>query len=162
MFDLSGCEICLSLTHVDLYFLCFSSLYTPHHFFSFFLWLIIHSLLDVLGGEVQISIADPLNLKPVLEVVVSTAAELHLQTINGLLLKTAAGHVCVLVEADPIPQSHLTLKREKCRKEKVLSLKVVGVSEQFELVLKIMFDCWSNCSPILALSTATYREAGVS
>lgn len=44
----------------------------------------------------------------------------------------------------------------------MLSLKVVEVSEQFELVLKIMFDCWSNCSPILALSTATYREAGVS
>lgn len=73
----------------------------------------IHSLLDVLGGEVQVSVADPLNLKPVPEVAVSTAAKLHLQTIDGLLLETAARHVCVLVEADAIPQAHLTVKREE-------------------------------------------------
>jgi len=64
---------------------------------------VIHSLLDVLGSEVQVSVADPLNFKPILEVVVSTTAKLHLQTINGFFLKTAARHVGILVEPDAIP-----------------------------------------------------------
>lgn len=71
----------------------------------------IHSLLDFFGGEVQVSVIDPLNLKPVLEVVVSAAAKLHLQTIDGLLLETAARHICVLIEADAVPQAHLTEKK---------------------------------------------------
>lgn len=74
---------------------------------------VIHSLLDVFGGEVQVSVVDPLNFEPILEVVVSTAAKLHLQTIDGLFLKTAARHVCVLVEANTIPQAHLTVGRER-------------------------------------------------
>lgn len=73
---------------------------------------VFHSLFDFLGSEVQKSAADPLNLKPVLEVVVATTAKLNLQTIDGLFLKTAARHVCVLVEADTISQAHLTAKRE--------------------------------------------------
>lgn len=67
----------------------------------------IHSLLHVFGGEVQVSVIDPLDLEPVLEVVVSTAAKLHLQAIDGLLLETAARHVCVLVETDAVSQTHL-------------------------------------------------------
>lgn len=73
----------------------------------------IHSLLDVLGSEVQVSVADPLNFKPIPEVVVSTTAKLHLQTIDGLFLKTAARHVCVLVKPNTIPQAHLAVEREK-------------------------------------------------
>lgn len=72
----------------------------------------IHSLLDILGGEVQVSVVDPLNFEPVLEVVVSTATKLHLQTIDGLFLKAAARNICVLVEANAIPQAHLTAERE--------------------------------------------------
>lgn len=66
-----------------------------------------HSLLDILGGVVQVSVADPLNFKPILEVGVSTAAKLHLQTINGFFLKTASGYIRVLVEANTIPQADL-------------------------------------------------------
>lgn len=74
--------------------------------------LLIDSLLDFFGGEIQISVVDPLNFKPVLEVVVSTAAELHLQTVDGLFLKTASRHIRVLVETNAVPQTHL-----KCREE---------------------------------------------
>lgn len=88
-------------------FLSSSCLPASHNF----LLPVIHSLLDVLGGEVQVSAADPLNFKPVLEVVVSTTAKLHLQTINGFFLVTTARHVCVLVEANAIPQAHLTAER---------------------------------------------------
>lgn len=76
--------------------------------------LLIDSLLDIFGGEIQISVVDPLNFKPVLEVVVSTAAELHLQTIDGLFLKTASRHVRVLVETDAVPQTHLKSREEPC------------------------------------------------
>lgn len=72
----------------------------------------IHSLLDFLGGEVQVSVADPLNFKPIPEVGVPTTAKLHLQTIDGLFLKTAAWHICVLVEPNTIPQADLTAERE--------------------------------------------------
>lgn len=74
--------------------------------------LLIDSLLDFFRGEIQISVVDPLNFKPVLEVAVSTTAELHLQTIDGLFLKTASRHVRVLVETDAVPQTNL-----KCRDE---------------------------------------------
>lgn len=67
----------------------------------------MHSLLHFFGGEVQVSVIDPLDLEPVLEVVVSTAAKLHLQAIDGLLLETAARHVCVLVETYSVSQTHL-------------------------------------------------------
>lgn len=70
----------------------------------------LHSLLDVFGGEVQVSVVHPLHFKPVLEVAVSTAAELHLQTINGLFLETAAWYICVLVEANTVPQAYLKMK----------------------------------------------------
>lgn len=73
----------------------------------------VHSLLDILGGEVQVSVADPLNLKPVLEIVVSATAKLHLQTINGFFLEAATRHVCVLVETNTIPQAHLAVQRQK-------------------------------------------------
>lgn len=73
----------------------------------------IYSLLDILGGEVQVSVADPLDLKPVPEVVVSATAKLHLQTIDSFFLETATRHVCVLVETNAIPQTHLTLQRQK-------------------------------------------------
>lgn len=73
----------------------------------------IHLLLDIFGGEVQVSVVDPLNFEPIPEIVVATAAKLHLQMINGLFLKTAAWHICVLVEPNAIPQTHLTLERER-------------------------------------------------
>ena len=57
---------------------------------------IIHSLFHFLGGEVQITVVDPLHLKPVLEVAVTTTLELHLQTVNGLLLEASTWGVCVL------------------------------------------------------------------
>lgn len=67
----------------------------------------IHSLLHFFGGEVQVSVIDPLDLEPVLEIVVSAAAKLHLQSIDGLLLETASRHVRVLVETDAVSQTHL-------------------------------------------------------
>lgn len=81
--------------------------YFSHHFTD------IHSLLDILGGEVQVSAADPLDLKPISEVVVSAAAELHLQKIDGLFLETAARHICVLVETNAIPQAHLSEETQR-------------------------------------------------
>lgn len=77
----------------------------------------IHSLLDIFGGEVQVSVADPLNFKPVPEIVVSTAAKLHLQTINGLFLKTAARHVRVLVETNTIPEANLTVGEREVKEK---------------------------------------------
>lgn len=116
MHDLWRCEVCLCSIHLALSFLFFSFLYAlvsfliaaPHNLLNH----VIRSLLDILGGEVQVSVVDPLNLEPVLEVVVSTATKLHLQTIDGLFLKAAARDVCVLVEANTIPQAHLTVERE--------------------------------------------------
>lgn len=101
--------------------------------FSFFLLLFsstsatlpsyyFHSLLDFFGGEVQVSVADPLNLKPVLEIVVSTTAELHLQTINGLFLETAARYICVLVETNPIPEANLIVGEKLVEKENTVDV----------------------------------------
>lgn len=78
----------------------------------------MNSLFDILGGEVQVSIAHPLNLEPIPEVVVSTTTKLHLQMINGLFLETASWHVCVLVEANSISQAHLTAKRVRGRRSR--------------------------------------------
>lgn len=58
-------------------------------------------------AEVQVTIADPLDLKPVPEVIVSTALKLHLQMIYVLFLEAAARGVCVLVETKAVPQAHL-------------------------------------------------------
>lgn len=96
-----------------IYLFCVLILVISAPFISQNLLIVIHSLLDLLGGVVQVSVADPLHLKPILEVVVSTAAKLHLQTIDCLLLKTAARHVCVLVEPNTIPQAHLTAGKRK-------------------------------------------------
>lgn len=93
----------------------------------------IHSLLDVLGGVVQVSVADPLHFKPILEVVVSTAAKLHLQTIDCLLLKTAARHVCVLVEPNTIPQAHLTAGRERSGVFDIFKNRFTGVYVKVQL-----------------------------
>lgn len=69
---------------------------------------IVHnSLFHFFGAEVKVAVADPLDLKPVPEVTVSTALELHLHAINVLFLEAAAGGVCVLVEADAVPQANL-------------------------------------------------------
>lgn len=93
----------------------------------------IHSLLDLLGGVVQVSVADPLHFKPILEVVVSTAAKLHLQTIDCLLLKTAARHVCVLVEPNTIPQAHLTAERERSGVFDIFKNRFTGVHVKMQL-----------------------------
>lgn len=67
-----------------------------------------HNLLfHFLSAEIKVAVADPLDLKPVPEVIVSTALKLHLEAIDVLFLETAAWGVCVLVEADTIPQAHL-------------------------------------------------------
>lgn len=68
---------------------------------------IVALLFHFLGAEVQVAIADPLDLKPVLEVTVSAALKLHLQAIYILFLEAAAGGVCVLVEAKAVPQAGL-------------------------------------------------------
>lgn len=65
----------------------------------------VNLLFHFLGAEVQVAITDPLDLEPVLEVIVPTALELHLQPINVLLLEAATRGVCVLVEADAVPQA---------------------------------------------------------
>lgn len=56
-----------------------------------------HSLFDFFGGEVQVAIADPLNLKPVSKAIVATAFELNLQHVDGLLHETPARGICVSV-----------------------------------------------------------------
>lgn len=67
----------------------------------------VNLLLHFLGAEIKVAVTDPLDLKPVPEVVVSTALKLHLQAINVLLLEAAAWGVCVLVEANAVPQANL-------------------------------------------------------
>lgn len=106
-------SVVLSLTcPASLYSLYFRSQFpSPNNTCVFF----VNSLFDFLGSEIQVSAADPLNLEPVLEVVVSTAAKLHLQTINCFLLEAAARDVCILVEPDAIPQAHLTATKEVCK-----------------------------------------------
>lgn len=69
---------------------------------------IFHNLLfHLLGAEIKVAVADPLDFKPVPEVIVSTTLELHLQLINVLLLEAAPWCVCVLVEADAVSQASL-------------------------------------------------------
>lgn len=80
--------------------------------FSFLGELLYHfntfdSLLHFLRAEIQVAVADPLHLKPVLVVVVAAALELHLKVVDGLLLEAAAGRVGVLVEADAVLQADL-------------------------------------------------------
>lgn len=103
---LSLMQTILCLTpHITLdSLLLISFLFISYHTCVF---VVVYSLLDFLGSEIQVSVADPLNLEPVLEVVVSTAAKLHLQTINGLLLEATARDVRILVEPDAVPQAHL-------------------------------------------------------
>lgn len=70
--------------------------------------IVVHNLLfDFFWAEVKVAVADPLDLKPVPEVVVSTALKRHLQTVDVLLLEAATRGVRVLVEADAIPQADL-------------------------------------------------------
>lgn len=64
-------------------------------------------LFHFFGTEVQVTIADPLDLKPIFEVIVSTALKLHLQAIYVLFLEAAARGVCVLVETKAVPQAGL-------------------------------------------------------
>lgn len=64
-------------------------------------------LFHFLRAEVQVTIADPLDLKPVPEVIVATAPKLHLQAIYVLFLEAATRGVCVLVETKAVPQAHL-------------------------------------------------------
>lgn len=71
------------------------------------LYNIVHNLLfDFLRAEIKVAVADPLDLKPVPEVIVSTTMEVHLQAIDVLFLEAAARGVCVLVEADAVPQAN--------------------------------------------------------
>lgn len=68
---------------------------------------IVILLLHFFGAEVKVAVTDPLDLKPVPEVIVPTTLKLHLQPINVLFLEAAARGVCVLVEANAIPQASL-------------------------------------------------------
>lgn len=65
----------------------------------------IYLLFHFCGAEVKVAVADPLDLKPVPEVIVSAALELHLQAVDVLLLEATARGVRVLVEADAVPQA---------------------------------------------------------
>lgn len=67
----------------------------------------IHLLFDLLGVEIKVAVADPLDFKPVPKVIVPTALELHLQSIDVLLLEAPTRGVRVLVEADAIPETDL-------------------------------------------------------
>lgn len=64
-------------------------------------------LFHFLRAEIKVAVADPLDLEPIPEVIVPTTLKLHLQTIDVLLLEAAAWCVCILVEADAIPQASL-------------------------------------------------------
>lgn len=64
-------------------------------------------LLYFFGVKIKISVADPLDLKPVPKVVVTTALKGHLQVVDVLFLEAAAWCVCILVEAYAIPQATL-------------------------------------------------------
>lgn len=65
----------------------------------------LNSLLNFLRAEIQVTVADPLHLKPIPVVAVTTALELHLKAINGLLLEAATRGIGVLVEADAVLQA---------------------------------------------------------
>lgn len=57
-----------------------------------------HLLFHFFGAEVQVSVADPLDFKPIFVAVVATALELNLEHVNGLLHEASPGGVCVPVE----------------------------------------------------------------
>lgn len=67
----------------------------------------LHLLFDLLGVEIKVAVADPLDFEPVPEVIVPTALELHLQPIDVLLLEAPTRGVRVFVEADAVPQADL-------------------------------------------------------
>lgn len=63
----------------------------------------IYLLFHFLGAEIKVAVANPLDLKPVPEVIVAAALELHLQAVDVLLLEAAAWGVRVLVEPNAVP-----------------------------------------------------------
>ena len=63
-----------------------------------------HLLFDFLGAEVQVAVANPLNLEPIPVVVISTATELYLHQVQGPLHVAASRCVRVLVVPHAVPQ----------------------------------------------------------
>lgn len=125
----------------------------------------IYSLLYILGGEVQVSVADPLDLEPVLEVVVSATTKLHLQTIDGLFLETATRYVCVLVETNAVPQAHLTEWWDRIYSTTEPSLSGNSKVDENHQTLSWCFftsvPCWQLLYPLLITETGepTFRDS---
>ena len=61
-------------------------------------------LFDFLWAEIKVAVANPLNLEPISEVVISAAAKLHLHQVQGPLHVAAPRRVRVLVELHAVPQ----------------------------------------------------------
>lgn len=76
-----------------------------------FPFVLCNSLFHFLGAEVQVAVADPLNLKPISVVVIPAATEIHLHQVQGPLHVAATRCVRVLVVLhavlQPLGQSEL-------------------------------------------------------
>lgn len=68
---------------------------------------ILYLLYDFLFGHVQVTVAYPLNLKPVFEAAVPTALELYLQCVHSVFQEAASWHVCVLIEPHSLHQAQV-------------------------------------------------------
>lgn len=92
---------------------CFFSLMLTKSWYYAIQTPLSHLLFHFLGAEVQVSVADPLNFKPIFEAIVSTAFELNLEHVDCLLHEASSGGVCVPVELHAVlqPLSQRALQR---------------------------------------------------